>query len=42
MATKQQFDPEWDLPRKPMGASGLIVWVLMAIFTVMIVKAIFF
>lgn len=36
------FDPEWDLPRKPMGFLGLVAWVLMVITAVLITKAIFF
>lgn len=27
MQTQQDFDPEWDMPRSPMGLIGILTWI---------------
>lgn len=42
MTEEVKNDPEWDLPRKPMGFWGLVVWVLTVVVVFMTAKSLFF
>lgn len=43
MLPKQDFNPEWDLPRPPMGFVGAAVWIsFLVVLIFFLAKAIFF